>query len=249
MNPNIYAPIFGLFLLFFINSNIDNLNIYKLILTIVSLYSIIIMQSRGVIISSIISSTYIIIHILISRITRIKFSFKKATFIIIGTCLLASLTINITYNLYNKTAIEYASITEGHLNTSIGQRIQMLLIAKDLIADKPIIGHGSDFKQQKDRIIIKNNYSKSIKSYKTLHNVYTDSWAKLGILGLLVAIYLTLLPYLILRKTNKYYFGITLSIFTLLVSIVDTALLGGEYLLVLLCISYIYKLNQNKIIK
>lgn len=246
MNPNIYAPIFGLFFLFFMNTNIDKFQIYTTLLAGISLYSVIAMQSRGVAVSSLASGFLLLLYFFSPKLKTLNFSLKKTIITIIVSFSLILTISNITYNLLKKTAVEYSYIKKGHLDSSIGQRIQMFLIAKDLIIENPVAGHGSDFKLEKENIINKKQYSSEIKTYKTLHNVYTDSWAKLGILGLLTVIYLTALPYLILKRTSKAYFGLSLSIFTFLISMVDTALLGGEYLLASLCICYIYKLSMYK---
>lgn len=239
MNPNIYAPVFGLFFIYFCYSTLKHHNIVDLILSILAIYCVSIMQSRGVIVASVLSLSIVLIHstYIVSK-NKIIRSLVLLIPIIFMIILLNS---KLGEKLYEKSTHEYNQIKNGNLNTSIGLRIEMAYIAKDLILEKPLAGYGDDFTSARKEIIKKNDYNPIINKFKTLHNVYSDSWAKLGLLGFISSLLLTLLPILLLIKTPNIILGLSLTIFTFTISMVDTALLGGEYLLMLIALSYIYR--------
>ncbi|MGF1901238.1 O-antigen ligase family protein [Aliivibrio sifiae] len=241
MNPNIYAPLFGCFAIlafYFIKPNQHNyITITSCFLFLSLLLCVILMQSRGVLAASMFSLCILFIYKL-----------KKYEHKIIITLSLISIVIfsgfmnkNRIEDLYNKSAYEYQRIIEGDLNSSIGLRVQMLDVGLTMISEKPLIGHGSNYKQEKTKIIIEDKKNQEINSYGTLHNVYIDTWAKLGILGFIATIFLTILPLFILKGSEHWVLGLSLSSFNLLISLVDTVLLGGDYLLVIITISLILK--------
>ncbi|WP_153445929.1 O-antigen ligase family protein [Vibrio algicola] len=239
MNPNIYAPVFGLFFLYFSCSTFKSRKIIDLIFSIIALYGVFIMQSRGVIVASIVALFVMSYYVIL----RQPFKLKIKALILLIPVLLSTLLINtsIGMKLYNKTNTEYDKIESGNLNTSIGFRIQMGIIAKNLIAEKPFVGQGDNFYSARKEIIKDKNYNTKINNFKTLHNVYSDSWVKLGLLGFIISILLTISPLLILKGSSDIALGLSFTIFTFSISMVDTALLGGEYLLMLIALTSIYK--------
>ena len=243
MNPNIYAPVFGLFFIYFCYSTLKHHNIVDLILSILAIYCVSIMQSRGVIVASVLSLSIILMHstYIVSK-NKIVRSLVLLIPIIFMIILLNS---KLGEKIYDKSTHEYNQIKNGNLNTSIGLRIEMAYIAKDLILENPLAGYGDDFTDARKEIIKKNDYNPIINKFKTLHNVYSDSWAKLGLLGFISSLLLTLLPILLLRKTPSIILGLSLTIFTFTISMVDTALLGGEYLLMLIALSYINRCSSD----
>jgi O-antigen ligase len=244
MNPNLYAPLFGCFAIlafYFIKPNQHSyITITSCFLFLSLLLCVILMYSRGVLVASIFSLCILFIYKL-----------KKYEHKIIITLSLISIVIFSGFmnkhrieHLYNKSAYEYQRIIKGDLNSSIGLRIQMLDVGLTMISEKPLIGHGSNYKQEKTKVIIEDNKNQVINSFGTLHNVYIDTWAKLGILGFIATIFLTFLPLLILKGSEHWILGLSLSSFNFIISSVDTVLLGGPYLLVVTSVCLILKLSS-----
>ena len=241
MNPNIYAPLFGCFMIisfYFINFKKKNhITIGSSILFLLLLLCVILMQSRGVLAASIFSLSILFIYQLTAYKHKLIITLSLISIVIFS----GFMNKNRIENLYNKSVYEYHRIIKGDLNTSIGLRIQMLDIGITMISEKPLIGYGNNYKQEKAKVIKENNKNQVINSFSTLHNVYIDTWAKLGILGLIATILLTFLPLLILKGSAYWVLGLSLSSFNLIISLVDTVLLGGDYLLVMITISLILK--------
>ncbi len=242
INPNIYAPVFGLLLIFNTYHSIKTKNKTLLIFLPILIYCILIMQSRGVIVSSILSFIFLLIS-LFFRQRRMKKAMLGFFALLLS---IAAFNSSIVTNLVSKSVNEVEMIRSGNLSTSLGLRIQMLYLSIDLIKEKPITGHGDSFTTSRDNIIKEKGYNNYLMTFKTLHNAYLDSWSKLGIFGFIVSIVLTISPYLILVNTEHSLLGVSLSIFTFVISLVDTALLGGTYLLLLTSLSLILKVTPSR---
>ncbi len=241
LNPNIYGPIFGLLFLLSFNEFLMSRKVVILVISIILLWAVFIMQSRGVILGCLVALTLSL--------------FREATYILRKNILISlgvifSITIILTNtnkieNLYNNTMSEIHNLNNGYMSSSIGLRLEMSLVSFEMIKEKPIFGHHDDFYNVRNKIINDYNFNHQIISFKTLHNVYLDSWARMGIFGLIIFIFFTLYPYISLRKTDNRVLGIALSLFTFIISMVDTALLGGPYLLVLLLSCHLIKGNEE----
>lgn len=244
INPNIYATAFGLLFIFNAYYSLKTKNKTLLIFIPILAYCTLTMQSRGVIISCFLSLTLLLTMLLFkekrNNIRKLMLGFFVFLFSI------ATLNSSIVNNLVSKSKNEIEMISSGKLNTSIGLRIQMIYLSIDMIKDRPIIGHGDSFKTSRDNIIKEKGYNNYLMTFKTLHNTYLDSWSKLGVFGFIFSIFLTISPYLILVNTEHSPLGIALSIFTFVISLVDTALLGGTYLLLLISLSLILKIIPSK---
>ncbi|WP_175365440.1 O-antigen ligase family protein [Aliivibrio logei] len=251
MNPNLYAPLFGIFLILSFNfvdfKKPTLLSVVSLISSLLLTFSVVVMQSRGVLAASLFALLALSFNTILINKSKLK---------TIGI-LLSIVFISIYFNqekidiLYKKSMTEYGRISNGDLNSSVGLRIQMLTVGMSMIKEAPLFGHGKDYKEIKTKTVEKKSLNKVINTFSTLHNVYIDSWAKLGILGFLMTILLTLLPYLLLKGSSYWVLGLSLSSFTFIISMVDTVLLGGSFLLAIITICLILKyqpLNKENLI-
>lgn len=244
LNPNIYSPIFGVILCLVSYKAIVNKSIAYSLLSATLIFCIFSMQSRGVILgSALILTIYILMNIN-------KLNFNKNVLLLISSifiifCLIIKINLPKIKYIYKKSEIEVSKLENGNLNSSLGLRVQMTLVASDLISSSPILGHRDNYKKMKQTSIRQRGLSEKIMEFNTLHNVYLDSWARMGIFGFIIFIFFTLYPYIFLRKTDNKVLGIALSLFTFIISMVDTALLGGPYLLVLLLSCHLIKGNEE----
>lgn len=91
---------------------------------------------------------------------------------------------------YDKTVHEINRIEKGHLNTSIGLRLQMWHVAAYLGVKEPVTGAGDDYsvlKEKAGEFIKENKYNPAImERYRHFHNQYLDLFAKQGIPGVVV---------------------------------------------------------------
>lgn len=244
MNPNLYAPLFGCLVIlafYFIKFNKPNyLTIISTTLFVSLLLCVVLMQSRGVLVASAFALFILFVHKLSNHRNKLTITISLASVILFS----GFMNQDRIQRLYNKSFYEYNHITKGNLNTSVGLRIQMLDVGLTMISEKPIIGYGSNYKQEKTKVVAEQKNNKVINTFSTLHNVYIDTWAKLGFLGFIATIFLTLLPLLILKGSEYWVLGLSLSSFNFIISMVDTVLLGGPYLLVSTSICLILKLSS-----
>ncbi len=240
LNPNIYAPIFGLLFVISINVFFDNKKPAYLIISALLLSCVFLMLSRSVILAC-------IFCFIISSLPKMKLKNIILTFAIIALIPFLFSNKPVFEKVFSRTKTEINHISHGNLDGSFGLRVQMFFISCELIKQHPIIGHGKSFTKARNTIIDKEKYNPEIKKYKTLHNVYFDSWSKMGIAGFFLFIIFTIYPYFLLRNTKYNSLGIGLTSFTFFISMFDTALLGGPYLLVLFLAIYLFKNNNNNL--
>ena len=104
---------------------------------------------------------------------------------------------------YNQTIYEVKKIQSGDYNTSVGLRLQMWMLAPELIKQRPILGHG-----QEQRDILKGKLehgeiSRSLYHYASahFHNQFLDKMVKSGVIGTMLVIGLLLYPLMMVRKS------------------------------------------------
>jgi len=104
---------------------------------------------------------------------------------------------------YDSTIYEINRIQADDYSTSVGLRLQMWMLAPDLIKQKPILGHG-----QEQREILKNKLrngeiSKHLYRYASAHyhNQILDKMVKSGAIGLMFLIGLLFLPLMMIKKS------------------------------------------------
>lgn len=104
---------------------------------------------------------------------------------------------------YNQTIYEVKKIQSGDYSTSVGLRLQMWMLAPELIKQKPILGHG-----QEQRDILKDKLehgeiSRSLYHYASahFHNQFLDKMVKSGVIGTMLVIGLLLYPLMMVRKS------------------------------------------------
>ncbi|MHA2939806.1 O-antigen ligase family protein [Vibrio sp. RC27] len=237
-NPNIYSALLGSIIIY-LSYNLYHQFSYKILfITIIITFLIFSLESRTVIFSCFTS-----IPILYSL--KIL-NFKKRTIFLTLFIFSASYSIlsEPVSRIYNVTTYELRNLSTNDYSSSLGQRYSMALLGWDMFKEKPLTGYGSDFFINKNILVEERELSQNIKKYATLHNIYIDSLAKLGIFSLPVTIFVTLIPLLYCYKGTNRKFGISLSTYMFLISIFDTALLGGPLLLVIICLCLATTLNS-----
>ncbi|EEX95085.1 putative O-antigen ligase [Vibrio orientalis CIP 102891 = ATCC 33934] len=94
-----------------------------------------------------------------------------------------------------RTIQEYHLIEQGHLNSSIGVRLQMVGIGIELWQRNPMLGYGKDIKIEFDKLEYEKRITPSLNRLisMTFHNGYVDKFVLYGLLGGLI--FLTFLFY------------------------------------------------------
>lgn len=84
-----------------------------------------------------------------------------------------------------QTYNEYEQLSENNYNGSFGIRLQLWIAADDLVVQKPIIGHGDNYREALKELYLANNLAESLYLFNALHfhNQFVDTVVKKGILG------------------------------------------------------------------
>ncbi|MEZ9281304.1 O-antigen ligase family protein [Vibrio cyclitrophicus] len=165
-----------------------------------SLFSITIFltESRGPILSLVITSLFIIT----STALTCK-NIKKTIFLIIAFLIaIVSLAHETISSRIEATKDELTTINSGNYDTSIGLRLQLWLSAPYLIEKKPFFGVGDNFQYELDALSTKDSFFITIANYSPshFHNQYIDKAVKSGTLGLMFCIFTMYYPLYSCRK-------------------------------------------------
>ncbi|CDT99859.1 putative O-antigen ligase [Vibrio coralliirubri] len=209
INPIPYSTICAVigvvsYAFFLINANIAKKIIF-LLSFILSIYPLIISQSRGVWLAFIVGLTITSLIYLKSN----KLSKKGIIGFILITFAISSiggyvLKDNISDRV-NKTLWELSKIESGNLKSSIGLRLQMWSVTPKLIKENLIIGSGD-----KHQLIIEDLYkngeiTKSLYKFNPTHyhNQFLDKLVKSGVIGFFIFICIIVHPLTLIRRLSK----------------------------------------------
>ncbi|MEZ8648447.1 O-antigen ligase family protein [Vibrio splendidus] len=206
INPIPYATVCALISIIAFSLLLDSSPLKSKILLLVafllSLPPIILSETRGIWLAFTLS----VITIIVAKCIKNPPSKKYILFTFIFTAILAStgafLFKDKIYERYNQTIYEVKKIQSDDYSTSVGLRLQMWMLAPELIKQKPILGHG-----QEQRDILKDKLehseiSRSLYHYASahFHNQFLDKMVKSGVLGVMFLISLLLYPLVMIKK-------------------------------------------------
>ncbi|MDN3632417.1 O-antigen ligase family protein [Vibrio lentus] len=163
--------------------------------------SIFLTESRGPILSLLITSL-----LLIAMTTLTQKNIRK-TFLLIITFILAitTFTHKPLIERIESTRNEITTLSTGNYKTSIGLRLQMWMSAPYIIAEKPFFGVGNKFKNELNKISKRDSFFKTIASFSPshFHNQYIDKAVRSGIIGLILCLLTIYFPlYQCWKKRN-----------------------------------------------
>lgn len=197
VNPIPYATFCGLLFTTSICYMIyEKLNRYRILAAagfIMSGASIILSQSRGVWLAVALAITLLIINGFRRNIFNWKFSLGIFALIFIVAFVFKP-EIN---QRIESTKNELVQIQQGNLNTSIGLRLQMWMLADDIIDGHYLFGIGaSQLGQRLNGLYQEKIASEEIHEFSPthLHNQFVDSLVKNGIVGLCIMLALLFIP-------------------------------------------------------
>ncbi|WP_158264551.1 O-antigen ligase family protein [Photobacterium rosenbergii] len=152
-----------------------------------------------------------------------------------------------------KTQYEIQQIEQGNFNTSIGLRLEMWMMAPQLVVDNVMFGLGSEHQQKFAEQIKSQDVSRTLKRDKPshYHNQYLDQLVKNGAVGLILLMLLLISPLSSLTKAKPvvrytvgsvvllysiaaltdvpFNHGQTLLLFTILISCIKTIRYNDTY--------------------
>ncbi|CAK3173649.1 O-antigen ligase [Vibrio crassostreae] len=103
---------------------------------------------------------------------------------------------------YDRTIYEMERIQSNDYSTSIGLRLQMWMLAPELIKQKPILGHGQEQREILKGKLKNSEISKQLFHFASAHyhNQFLDKMVKSGILGLILVVGLLIYPLMIVKN-------------------------------------------------
>ncbi|MDH6018087.1 O-antigen ligase family protein [Vibrio splendidus] len=103
---------------------------------------------------------------------------------------------------YDSTIYEIKRIQADDYRTSFGLRLQMWMLAPELIQKKPLLGQGHEQQKILQTKLDKNEISNQLFYYASshYHNQFLDKMVKSGVIGLILVIGLLIYPLMIVKK-------------------------------------------------
>ncbi|MFA0015753.1 O-antigen ligase family protein [Vibrio lentus] len=106
---------------------------------------------------------------------------------------------------YDSTIYEINRIQADDYSTSVGLRLQMWMLAPDLIKQKPILGHGQEQREILKDKLKNGGISNQLFHFASAHyhNQVLDKMVKSGVIGLILVIGLLLYPLMMVKKLSS----------------------------------------------
>ncbi|PMH39118.1 O-antigen ligase [Vibrio cyclitrophicus] len=167
-----------------------------------SLPPIVLSETRGIWLALILSMFFIIVV----RCIKTPPSKKQILFTLIFTAILVYSGVFLfkdkVNERYNSTIYEIERIQSNDFSTSFGLRLQMWMLAPNLIKQKPILGHGQEQRKILKDKLRNDEISKHLYRYASAHyhNQILDKMVKSGAIGLIFLIGLLFLPLIMIKK-------------------------------------------------
>lgn len=199
--------------------------------------SIILTETRGAIIPSLLSYILIILY----AIQRGKLSIKRTILLASGLFLCFLVTSESILNRIEVSKIEINRIYNSDLNSSIGLRFQFWNAAKDIYKNKPILGSGNAHEEEMKLLYKQGRVSKRVMQYSPTHyhNQFIDKLVKNGIIGFILLMITISLPIVyITRDKEGKVIAYSLTLLIIVSCLTDTPLSQPFSLLIYLVIMY-----------
>ena len=206
--------------------------VWLLILSaIISGFSLILTQSRGVILG--VGALYILIGLILLCQNKLNRKIIVLSLIVCVGAVFASKEALV--DRYDQTLGEISRIERGDLDSSIGLRLQMYQAGLELFASRPMLGHGEFTREYAEEHL--TGYTSTAYDFISrahLHNNYIDKLARSGIVGLSLFLFLIFYPiYLGVRKYPDLFWLLSLpSLHYAVASITDSPFRNGDALVV-----------------
>ncbi|PSU91034.1 ligase [Photobacterium kishitanii] len=197
---------------------------------ILSSYALIITESRGVWLGYLFALAVIFITFMSTK--KIKITWRStivAIAVIAGVSVISKPLIS---QRLSQTQQEYSNIKSGDLDTSFGLRLQMWQSAPMIIEHHELLGQGNQYLKVLDKLYNQKRISNYlyINQPPHFHNQYVDYVVKKGIIGLILLIFLLVLPLCPLKNTStlQRYIAISLVSLFAVASLTDVPLNHGQ---------------------
>lgn len=189
-------------------------------------------RTRGVIIPFIVIVCGVfVVHYLLTHKGKVSRSLMVGLLVVSG---LAAFAGSMLEGRIQQTMKEYESIVDGNYGGSIGVRLQLWLSARHLVADAPVIGHGSDYREALEQLYEDGKIEPGLYRFGAnhFHNQYVDTLVKKGVLGF-VALMLLLLATVRLAFSApsgdwRRYGGLVVTLLFATAALTDVPLLHAE---------------------
>ncbi|CAH6801379.1 O-antigen ligase [Vibrio chagasii] len=174
-----------------------------LVAFLLSLPPIVLSETRGIWLALILSFFIIIVAKCIKNPPSRKYILFSFIFTAILTSTGTLLFKDKINERYNQTIYEIKKIQSNDYNTSVGFRLQMWMLAPELIKQKPILGHGQEQREILKDKLEHGEISRPLYYYASahFHNQFLDKMVKSGIIGVILVIGLLLYPLMTVRKS------------------------------------------------
>ncbi|MCD9502680.1 O-antigen ligase family protein [Photobacterium phosphoreum] len=234
LNPIPYGTIMASISIIALSLSLTSANTKEKMITflafILSSYALIITESRGVWLGYLFALAVIFIIFITTK--KIKITWRNTVVAIIVIAGVSVISKPLISQRLSQTQQEYSDIKSGDLATSIGLRLQMWFSAPMLIEHHELLGQGNQYLTSLDNLYHQGRISQSLYDAQPphFHNQYVDYVVKKGIVGLILLLFLLILPLRLLKNTSTLQRYITISLVSLfaVASLTDVPLNHGQ---------------------
>ena len=177
--------------------------VLPLVAFLLSLPPIILSETRGIWLAFTLSVFIIIVAKCIKNPPSRKYILFTFVFTAVLTATGAFLFKDKINERYGQTIFEIQKIQSGDYSTSVGLRLQMWMLAPELIKQKPMLGHGQEQREILKDKLEHGEISGPLYHYASahFHNQILDKMVKSGMIGVILVLSLLLYPLVMMRKS------------------------------------------------
>ncbi|EDM67629.1 Putative O-antigen ligase [Moritella sp. PE36] len=202
-----------------------------------SIAALLINQTRGIWLSVVIAA--ILILFLKVKIKHINWRYTLITLVILSIGVYVAKP-QIQQRI-DKTSTEIVQIKSGDFTSSIGIRLELWMISPEVIAERPILGHGNGDQEKLNEIVARGGVYKRLVEFKHYHNQYIDRLVSGGIVSLILLLALLTYPLLFLLPGVNQQIGIGISIVYATAGLTDVPFNHGATLFMYLLLIFTLK--------
>lgn len=228
LNAIPYATICGAITVLALYQFIETKRLLPIFTALLSISSIIISETRGVGLALLCAiSIFVLLYI----------REQKNRWQILGSIMIATFSVCFLFKeplakVYERTEIEYTAIQSGNYSNSIGLRFQMWQAATEIGKRNFWIGAGSEHKKVFSNLVDEKLIEPSLAKFQPAqyHNQFFENFAKMGIIGLIFALMLFIVPlyYAATKKNEKRSLIFSLVAFYFIACLTDSPLWYAE---------------------